>query len=641
MAGQLLDHSQPVITYRHLRRIAKAMALDAAILVVAYAAAFSVSAALTAANGPESAWLVALAVIATLIVQYAFGVYHRIWSMTSGHDVVVLVQGVAAVGMLVLLADVALPRPLPLSVVLLSSVLSLIGLVGVRYRSRLVSGARWRWKAIWDYKFPRMVTRVLIVGAGEAGQVVAWRLKHRFPNHEYHYEVAGFVDDDPEKQGMFVEGCRVLGTRYDIPDLTERLKIDLIAFAMTNVPGADFREILTLCESTRARIKVVPDVFALMKSKIGTGLLRDVQPEDLIGRSAVARQGGIDLERVTDRVTLVTGAAGSIGSELCRQLCDYDVEELILLDNNESGLHELGVELAARYPYLKLTPVLGDITTSDALRRIFMEYRPQIVFHAAAYKHVPMLESFPNEALRVNIGGTRKLAEICQEFGVERFVLISTDKAVNPTSVMGASKRVCELLLRALSQRPGNRTLFTSVRFGNVLGSRGSVVPAFNQQIDGGGPVTITHPNMVRYFMSIAEAANLVIHAACLTRGDDVFVLKMGEMVRIVDLAERMIRLRGLRPYVDIEIKFTGVRPGEKLYEELHSENEIVLDTAHPHISQLKSLDKGIEAELFLKRLEEMTRRGGEFGPGTLSTLISTSSEDPARIVSVNYAVAS
>jgi FlaA1/EpsC-like NDP-sugar epimerase len=310
------------------------------------------------------------------------------------------------------------------------------------------------------------------------------------------------------------------------------------------------------------------------------------------------------------KVVLVTGAAGSIGSELSRQIASYDPTRLIILDNNESALHDLTLDLQVAYPQLALIPALVDITILQSITRVFATQAPQIVFHAAAYKHVPLLESHPKEALRVNVMGTRQLAELAQQHQVERFVLISTDKAVNPSSVMGASKRLGELTVHALCQNKACGTLFTVVRFGNVLGSRGSVVPIFTRQIEKGGPITVTHPEMTRYFMSISEAVNLVIHAACLTEGDDIFVLRMGEVVRILDIAERMVRLRGLRPYEDIEIQIVGIRPGEKMHEELHDPAENPVDTIHPYIMRLSRWKTLGATGTFLGKLDHLCHNG-------------------------------
>jgi FlaA1/EpsC-like NDP-sugar epimerase len=462
---------------------------------------------------------------------------------------------------------------------------------------------------------------VLIIGAGESGQDLALRLKHRLPGNRYH--VVGFIDDDPEKQNMYVEGCRVLGTRSDIVRLSNFYNVDLIVVAIHNVSGPDFREILSYCELTRALIKVVPDLEALVTSRQTKALLRDVQVEDYIGRTVVSQHEDVDLSPVTGKVILVTGAAGSIGSELSRQIFHYHPKKVLVLDNNESGLHDLVTELKAAHPNAPVVPALIDITAPASLRAFFKEHKPQIVFHAAAYKHVPMLEFYPEQALRVNIHGTVNLAELSLNNGVERFVLISTDKAVCPSSVMGASKRVCELLLHALSHSHIGNTIFTSVRFGNVLGSRGSVVPTFNRQIDSGGPVTVTHEEMTRYFMSIPEAVNLIIHAASMTQGDDIFVLRMGEVVRIVELAERMIRMRGLRPYIDIGIEFTGMRPGEKMHEALFNDHEKPLETLHPHIVKIEDWGNGFDLSLFLEGLGKLSHSfTSEHALSTLQNII-------------------
>ncbi|MFN8565071.1 MAG: nucleoside-diphosphate sugar epimerase/dehydratase [Anaerolineae bacterium] len=521
-----------------------------------------------------------------------------------------------------LLVVLALPNaPLPLPVVLVGNLLALFGFVAFRYRSRLASSLLWRWKAVVLREFPKLRTRVLIIGAGESGQTLAWRLKHRFSNGNY--QVVGFIDDDPDKQNMYVEGCRVIGTRKDIVRLAEALNVDIIVVAVHNITGRDFRDVLTACENTSALIKVVPHLeAALINTKESASLLRDVQAEDLIGRSPVSRHEGVDLSAVMNKVILITGAAGSIGSELCRQIMQYNPTKAILLDNNESGLHDLVTELRARHPEVDFEPALVDIWSRSSLRALYERHHPQIVFHAAAYKHVPMLELYPLEALRVNIGGTRNVAELARDFHVERFVLISTDKAVNPTSIMGASKRICELLLLGLAQRPDCRTLFSSVRFGNVLGSRGSVVPTFNRQIDNGGPVTVTHQDMTRYFMSIPEAVNLIIHAACLTQGNDIFVLRMGEDVRIVELAERMIRLRGLRPYKDIEIQFTGIRPGEKMHEDLFHSEEQPVETIHPNILKVDNGSEDVNWGAFWAGVDQLTRESIDSQTNVLGRLL-------------------
>ncbi len=590
-----------------LKRIVPLAVADSLVVIISYISVYTVRMVSLHHIMQEIIDFFVLAVAVSLASLYFFGAYHRIWARTSGHDISVLVKAVTLTTVFLGIVDLSFkPRPVPLSVILVGNLLSLMGFMTVRYRSRLFSGLSWRWRAIWHYEFPDVETRVLIVGAGEAGQTTALRLKHRFQGGKNGYSVIGFVDDDKVKQRMYVEGSPVMGYRADIPAIVKKHRIDLIIVAIHNISGPDLRDILTYCQGTTACIKIIPDVFALIQDKKGAPLLRDIQPEDLLGRPAISWHEDVDNSPICQKTIMVTGAAGSIGSELCRQLLAYCPDRLICLDNNESGLYDLVTELKTIYPEKSFHPVLVDITHREILQRTFETYKPQVVFHSAAYKHVPMLQDYPNEAVRVNIGGTLNVAELSRDCGAERFVLISTDKAVQPSSVMGASKRICELMIHELARQKQTQTLFTAVRFGNVLGSRGSVVPLFSRQIDCGGPVTVTDKAMTRFFMTIPEAVNLVIHAACLTTGDTLYMLRMGEDVRIVELAERMIRLRGLRPYVDIPIEFVGVRSGEKLHEELHTEDEQTIPTIHPSIVQLMAHRNGYIAADFWNRVHAL-----------------------------------
>ncbi|MFN8530369.1 MAG: nucleoside-diphosphate sugar epimerase/dehydratase [Anaerolineae bacterium] len=610
----------------YYRRFIKAAALDVAILWVSFLAALLGRALLAERDLFSGIYFIAFITCWMIGFMYLFGVYRRIWSRSSGHEVIVIVSAVMATLSVALVSDSLInPRPISLSVIVFGHIFALVGFVAARYRSRLIYGIKWRWRAVWNREFPRGISRVLIIGAGEAGQSIAMRIRYRLNDQKH--EILGFIDDDADKQGMIIEGCRVLGTRGDIVRIASERQIDLIIVAMHNVSGPDFRDILTECEKTKARIKIVPDFYGHIDSKDRAPMLRDIQPEDLIGRNRISRHEAVDLTPVISRVVLVTGAAGSIGSELSRQILEYTPTKVLLVDNNESGLHDLSIELRAKHPKIELVAVLLDITQRERLEKLYADHRPALVFHAAAYKHVPMLEYFPTEAIRVNVQGTRNVAELARDYGVERFVLISTDKAVNPSSVMGASKRLCELLLHTLACQASCKTLFTSVRFGNVLGSRGSVVPTFNQQIENGGPVTVTHPEMTRYFMSIPEAVNLIIHAACLTHDDDIFILKMGEVVRVVELAERMIRLRGLRPYIDIPIEFTGIRPGEKMHEELWDPSENPSDTLHPHIIKLDTWSDDFDADTYWHKLNALIGDTGAYEKdplGTMRDLIET-----------------
>jgi FlaA1/EpsC-like NDP-sugar epimerase len=636
MIYSFLDRLRAYLTRKYIRRFVRWAGVDLVLVVGAYSLAYLIRTGVAPQEYLASLQFILLAALITLLILTLSRVYHRIWAQTSGHGVTIIVKAMALTTLVVGFANYVLqPQPLPVSTIIMGNLLALVALVGIRYRSRLISGLFWRWRVIWHKEFPQADTRVLIVGAGEAGQMLAMRLQHRI-NSDKGYTVIGFIDDNPEKQNMYVESRPVLGVRHDIPTLVEQHDIDLIIVAIHNISGPAFREILTYCENSQALIKVMPDTLALLNSHRSTTFLRDVGPEDLLGRSVITRHEAVDLSPVMGRVILVTGAAGSIGAELSKQLASYEPTRLILVDNNESSLHDTVTSLEGRFPEVCFEPVLADITIASMLEEVFDRYHPEIVFHAAAYKHVPMLEKYPAEALRVNVGGTRSLAELSCRYSVERFVLISTDKAVHPSSVMGASKRLCELIIHALSQRDDHSTLFTAVRFGNVLGSRGSVVPTFNQQIDKGGPVTITHPDMTRYFMSIPEAVNLVIHAACLTRGDDIFVLRMGEVVRIVDLAERMIRMRGLRPNEDIKINFVGARPGEKLNEELFDECEQPQGTAHPHIIKLNTWDNGFDSAAFLTQLDQLAATGLNGHGSALEQLVEIMDSDYNRITSMD-----
>lgn len=589
---------------KRARRVIKSASVDIVIVWAALIATLLTRAATTPLDLQQGVMSIAIICAFDIALLYIFGVYDRIWARTSGHGVTVILYATGvATALLTAGAMLIEPHPLPLSVIFVGNILAMVGFVSVRYRSRLVSGAHWRWRAVWHRQFPKMGTRTLIIGAGNSGQELALRMKHRSPENTY--LVVGFIDDDPDKKHMYVEGCRVLGNRHDIPAMVERHNVDLIVLAVHNISGNEFRSVLAICQQTKAMIKVLPDLNALVSARTAVTLLRDVQPEDLLGRTTISRHAAVDLSAVQHRVVLITGAAGSIGSELSRQIMEYDPVKVILLDNNESGLHDLTIELQTRYPNVTVRPVLLDISQHEMLERLFIDKRPQVIFHAAAYKHVPMLEHWPLEALRVNIRGTAHLMQLARTYEAERFVFISTDKAVNPSSVMGASKRIGELMLHA-NALEGSRTLFTAVRFGNVLGSRGSVVPTFSRQIYNGGPVTVTHLEMTRYFMTIPEAANLIIHAACMTRGDDIYLLHMGEVVRIVDLAERMIRLRGLRPYKDIDIVATGVRPGEKLHEELYTSSETPYETIHPGIVQLTSWHDRFDRVVFWQKTGQL-----------------------------------
>jgi len=373
--------------------------------------------------------------------------------------------------------------------------------------------------------------------------------------------------------------------------ITERQHVDLIIIAINNVRGEDLRQILTTAQQTPAQIRIIPSVFEVVSVAKTAPFLREVRVEDLLGRQAVQLHRDACERVLRDRKVLITGGCGSVGSELCRQVAQFEPQQLVVLDNNETGLYDLELALTTRFPGLAVSVVIADVTDAARMDAVFAQLKPQVIFHAAAYKHVPLMEQFPQEAVKVNIGGTAVVLEMARRHHAGHFVFVSTDKAVRPHSVMGATKRIAEMLVTGGNRNgeAGNGvTRCTAVRFGNVLGSRGSVVPTFARQIDVGGPVTVTHPDMTRYFMDVSEAAGLIIQAASYTRGNDIFMLEMGERIRVDDLARKMIRMRGLRPEIDIPIIYTGVRPGEKLHEELVFPEEGRESTDHPLVHRVK-----------------------------------------------------
>ncbi len=421
--------------------------------------------------------------------------------------------------------------------------------------------------------------KLLILGAGNAAENAVREIL-RMPVERY--RVIGFLDDDPVKHGAQIHGIEVLGPIDRVKAVCDEYAIDEILIAMPSATKAQVRRVVELCQGTSLRFKTLPAMADLIEGRATVSQLRDVDINDLLGRAPVT----LDSDRIgaflRDRVIMITGAGGSIGSEMCRQIARFDPRRMVLIEQAEHPLFEIDRELRAAFPAIDVVPCIADIGDATRIRRLFEAQRPSAVFHAAAHKHVPMMEYNPGEAIKNNVHGTRVVADAAAALGCEKFVMISTDKAVNPTSIMGASKRIAEMYIQGLSARCD--THFVTVRFGNVLGSSGSVIPIFKEQIARGGPVTVTHPEMVRYFMTIPEAAQLVLQSASMGAGGEIFVLDMGEPVKIVDLARDLITLSGFRPGEDIEIKFVGIRPGEKLYEELAIDGENVSPTKHPKI---------------------------------------------------------
>lgn len=449
----------------------------------------------------------------------------------------------------------------------------------------LMGGSRFLTRAFRENYLPmplsrgREKTRVLIVGAGDAGQAIVREIRM---NSRMNLEVVGFVDDDPKKHGERFQGLKVLGRKEDIGSICGRKKVDEVIIAIPSANGSEIRSIVELCQEAEVKFKILPGVGDLIDGRVSVQHIREVDFEDLLGRKAVH----LELEQIhgylKGKRVLITGAGGSIGSEICRQIARFQPAKMILFENAETPLFDIERELVVQHSNTPVTPIIGDIRYRARVEAIFDEFMPEVVFHAAAYKHVPMMEINPAEAVNNNVRGTQILAEAADAFGVQNFVMVSTDKAVNPTNVMGASKRAAELFVQSLARR--SKTNFVTVRFGNVLGSNGSVIPTFKEQIKKGGPVTVTHKEITRFFMTIPEASQLVLQAGSMGKGGEIFLLDMGEPVKIVSLAEELIRLSGLTPYEDIDIVFTGLRPGEKLYEELLLAGEGILATSHEKI---------------------------------------------------------
>jgi FlaA1/EpsC-like NDP-sugar epimerase len=532
-----------------------------------------------------------------------FGFYNHWWRYVSIRDMWTIVRGITVA---ILVAGLAVyfvnPVPgfrVPRSIILIDFVLLLGLIAGVRLLARSVIERPGRRGLVARGK------EALVVGAGDAGQLI---LKEMLKNPALGYTPVGLVDDDPRKTNMRLHGIRVVGTTADLPHLLRDNRPAEVIIAIPSAAGEKRQEIVNVCRDVGVPVKTLPAVHELLTGDLNLARqLREVQVEDVLGREAV----DIDLASIASYLTgetvLVTGAGGSIGSELCRQIAALGAERLILVDHSESALVDIERELVHERHFDAVVSALTDVKDRGKMTRLFARHRPSVVFHAAAYKHVPLMEANPLESVRNNVFGTSVLAEVASEQRVKRFVLVSTDKAVNPKNVLGQTKALCEWIVEAAAQREQNGTQFISVRFGNVLGSSGSVIPLFRRQIGRGGPVTVTHPDMTRYFMTIPEAVQLVIQVGAIGESGDVYVLDMGPPVKIVDLARNMIRLSGSEPDRDIAIEFIGVRPGEKLHEELWGEGESPVPTTHPKI--LRCASRPVDPGWLDEELGELQRQ--------------------------------
>lgn len=556
----------------------------------------------------RSAMLATLPVVIAikLAVFYAFKLFEGWWKYVGLSDLIDIAKATAVATFGVTLAILAMygtsltiggAEFFPRSVVLLDMVLTILLLGGVRFAVRAYTET---------FRFSTSalglgVRRVLVVGAGRTGMTIVREMRVRAAQGQratdppsITYRPVAFVDDDPNKQGLRVDGISVLGMTADIPALLARLEVDEVLLAFSSRSGRDIRRIMDACHDRRVVFKTMPSVSDLIDGRISVNRIREVRIDDLLGREPISINLGLVRSNTEGHIVLVTGAAGSIGSELSRQIATLGPARLILFERSESDLHDLELALRDTLPNVEVIGIVGDILDAGDLAAACEQHRPSRIYHAAAYKHVALMERHVVSAVRNNVLGTYNVATMAKRFGAEQLVLISTDKAVRPTSLMGATKRAAERVVLSMN---GGRTRFTAVRFGNVLGSRGSVVPIFRRQIERGGPVTVTHPEVVRFFMTIPEAVQLVLQAAASSHGGDIFHLDMGEPVRIADLAENMIRLSGFEPGRDIEIKFVGLRPGEKLYEELLIDGEDIQPTEHPRVRSVRTTDSAVDSE--------------------------------------------
>jgi len=522
-----------------------------------------------------------------LLLQFGalqvFGIYSFVWRYVGMAEVIPFIKAAFWSFLPLFLARLGLPVEfgqwrIPISIILMTTVFGIGGVLALRVFRRWIY-ERWERQRRESDSDKEHKKPVLLVGAGRAGVLAAREITNR---GDLDLEITGFVDDDLEKQGSVIQGVKVLGLTRDIPKLVAELGIDHVVITIARAERKDIRRVIEICDSVPVKARIIPGLYEILSGTVEISRMRDVEIEDLLGRDPVHLEEEALRGFLVGNTVMVTGAGGSIGSELARQVARFGAGTVLLVERAEFVLFDIDRELREAFSEVAIVPLVADVCDQDHMRALFDRFAPSIVLHAAAHKHVPMMESNAAEAVKNNILATRSLGEVAGAAGVEVFIQISTDKAVRPTSVMGASKRVAELMVQDLNPRFPTR--FVSVRFGNVLGSAGSVIPIFRDQILNGGPITVTHPDMVRYFMTIPEASQLVLQAGAMGQGGEIFILNMGEPVRILDMAKDMISLFGLKPFEDIDIVFTGMRPGEKLFEELETEGENLSKTKHPKI---------------------------------------------------------
>ncbi len=557
------------------------------------------------------------AIIITLIyisVYYMFNLYKSLWYYASADEFLLAVGGCITASLATTAYLAIVKQRMPFSVSILAGIFTVVLVVGFRvffriYRKCLV---------LFDRSNKNDFMRVMIIGAGAAGNMTIREMK-RHP--EMRYKPVALIDDDGSKTGTSIGGVKIFGNRNCIEDIVVDENVDIILFAIPSIDYKNKKEMLNICKKTGCRVEIIPGIFELIDGKVSLKKVRDVSYEDLLGRPPVQLDTeGIE-HYVRNRTVMITGGGGSIGSEICRQIAKFKPKEVVLFDIYENGVYELQQELKYSNININIKCVIASITDRRRLESTFEEYKPEVIFHAAAHKHVPLMEDNPAESVLNNVFGTLNLAEFADKYKVERFVMISTDKAVNPTNIMGATKRLCEMIVQSIDKK--SNTQFVAVRFGNVLGSNGSVIPLFKKQIAQGGPVTVTHPEINRFFMTIPEAAQLVLQASAYAKGGEIFVLDMEEPVKIYDLACDLIRLSGFEPEEDIKVQFVGLRPGEKLYEEVLTEEEGLSRTVHEKIfvgkatfddfdglkiklAELKTIAEEQSSEAIINKMEEL-----------------------------------
>ena len=510
-----------------------------------------------------------------IVCFYLFKMYESLWHLTGTDEFLLGVGGNILAGILSIGYTRIFGSTIPLNVMVVGILLSIFFVLGYRILYRVYR----RTLLYIPFKYSADQRRVMVVGAGSAGTMI---INEMMARRELKYNPIVLIDDDKNKLGKRISGVKIEGNRYDIPYIAGEQEIDLILIAIPSLDAKNKAEIIDICKETNCKLQIIPGMYEIISGKATVSKIKDVDLEDLLGRDPIVLDNkGIE-DYIKGRTILVTGAGGSIGSELCRQIAAFQPKRLILFDIYENNVYDIQNELKEDFPDMDMSVLIGSIRDRERLHEVFSQYKINVVFHAAAHKHVPLMEDSPKEAVKNNVFGTLNLALEASDAGVSRFVMISTDKAVNPTNIMGATKRLCEMIVQAMDKQ--SKTEFVAVRFGNVLGSNGSVIPLFKKQIAHGGPVTVTHKKIIRYFMLIPEAAQLVLQAGAFAKGGEIFVLDMGKPVKIYDLACDLIKLSGLEPNKDIKIVFTGLRPGEKLYEELLMSEEGLQDTVHKKI---------------------------------------------------------